>query len=248
MKFLYYLAAIGNNNYDTKINILFNNIKYIYDQLKEPIDIIINAYDKHDDFFEKIKNVEMIRNCYIHYHNGILVELWKTNPYNNIIRNYDVVLLNYDDIELININIVESLCIINKYKIDILSSLVINATHKFMEPCDAYKNVKLLFTNAIEIFSILMKPDAFLRYLDYQDINNKWTWGSDFLLGHVGFRNAINCKSIVKHYYKQTNMTFSNTAYNDMLKFINKYGYTSLNDIVSNYNIIISKIDINSNY
>lgn len=239
MRLLYYVPAIGNNNYDIKKNILIHNLTYLYQQLKEPIDIILNVYDEDTDFFQELRKNKIINNCYIHCKKGILVELWKSNPYHNLINNYDMIFLNYDDVELKYYKIHDLLNIMNKYNIDIISPLVEGATYQYMRTHYQYD---IIFTNMIEIYSLLMKPKTFLKYLDYQDIENKWTWGSDLLLGYYGFKNALYSRAYVKHHFPQNNENLKKEAYLDMYKYINKFGFKTVDEIYKKFPLIIGYI------
>ena len=45
MRFLYYLAAFGSPNFELKLSYLKNNLEYIYNNIGEKFDIIVNNYD-----------------------------------------------------------------------------------------------------------------------------------------------------------------------------------------------------------
>jgi hypothetical protein len=113
MKYLYYLSAIGEPNYNKKIEILFHNIDYICNQLKCKIDIILNVYDTNPQLNKLLDNHENINKFFIHTKKGVLVELWKSNPFNQFIKNYDYIFFCYDDVEIETLYISEMIQTMN---------------------------------------------------------------------------------------------------------------------------------------
>lgn len=241
MKLLYYLAAIGNDNYKKKQDIFFENIKLLSKNKNIEIDVIINMYHFDQDFINSIQNNYIINKYYIHNKKGILVELWKSNPYNKLCKNYDHVLFILDDVLLKDININEMIKIKNKYFLDIISPRVVNATHKNLMD-NFNKNEIIRITNSIEIYCILMTPKTFLKYIDTHCINNKWIWGHDLLLKYFGFKTGIYGKNYCEHYFPQKNSKYFNDAKNQMDNFIKKHGFTSFSEIRFKYPPIITRI------
>ena len=85
MKFMYYLAAIGNPKLDFKLDILINNLNKIYNDININFDIIINCYNENDtEIIDKIKTLPFIDNIFSYVKKGgVLVNLFKNNIYNN---------------------------------------------------------------------------------------------------------------------------------------------------------------------
>jgi hypothetical protein len=235
MKYLYYLPAIGETNYDKKIEILSNNINKISIQLKCKLDIILNVYDTNTRLEELLKCNSNIENYYIHNKKGVLVELWKTNPFNVLIKNYDYIFFCYDDVKIESIYITDMINMIKKYNLSFISPLITGSTHKYMNDINSYKNKLLIPTNAIEIYFIIIRPHDLIKYFGIQKLDNKWTWGSDFLLSYFGFNTALYTKSICKHYFPQKNGGSSKQAYDDMMKYISRYGFKNLGQIIKKY-------------
>ena len=75
MKFLYYLAALGNPDFEIKIDILKNNLHYIFKDINQHFDILINCYDDIDitNIVNKT-NFHFLDNIYINYKKGKLIE------------------------------------------------------------------------------------------------------------------------------------------------------------------------------
>lgn len=242
MKLLYYLAAIGNHSYDTKINIFFKNITLLANQVKNgTVDVIINMYDKNDSFIQDISKCKYIEKHYVHHKKGVLVELWKTNPYHDIIHNYDHILFMYDDVLLTRFNLDNIMLVKNIYQLDIISPKVIGCTHTFL--MNNFKNNESLFiTNAIEIYCILLSPKTFQRYLEIQDIKNKWTWGTDFLLGHFKLKCGVYEQCTANHLFPQKHNNYLAEARKCMNTYIKKYGFHSLHDIMAAYSPILKKL------
>jgi hypothetical protein len=95
MNILYYLAAIGEPDFETKYNILYNNLTYIYNDIKQNFDIVINCYstDINISKFVNKSAFPYLNNIYIHFQKGILSELWINNPYHKLLPSYDYILM-----------------------------------------------------------------------------------------------------------------------------------------------------------
>lgn len=70
MKFLYYLGAIGQPNFNDKNNILLNNLLYIYSNINQDFDLMINTYQKDEYcleiFYYNRDNLPFLKNIYIY--------------------------------------------------------------------------------------------------------------------------------------------------------------------------------------
>jgi hypothetical protein len=95
MKILYYLAAFGSPNFELKLSFFKNNLEYIYNNIKEKFDIIVNNYDvdKEKIIFDFLNQISFIDKKYIFSKKGHLSELWLNNIYNSKITNYDFIFL-----------------------------------------------------------------------------------------------------------------------------------------------------------
>ena len=232
MKLLYYLAAIGPHHYDKKIELFFKNIEHIVNDEISTIDVMINMYEDNQGFIDSIHMCKRIDNVYIHKRKGVLAELWKTNPYHSVVKNYDIIFFILDDIELINVNIKKMLEIKKEHGLDIISPRVQRATHKLL--MDSFKKDEyLLLVNMVEIYMMLITPDVFYRFMEINDVENKWIWGLDMLLGHFGFQCGIYGDACVSHYFP--NKTNNREAYQDMMRYIKKHGYNDIQQITWKY-------------
>lgn len=185
MKLLYYIPAIGSPNLDKKLNFLKHNINYIIGNHPTiEMELCVNCYSD----FEIIENLQLdINTVYIHKKPGVITELWMTNPYNNNISKYDYILFVFDDIKIQNLNIYKMIEIKNKYEICLISPRVINASWPFMS-----NNInKLILTNFLEVFCLLMSPGDFDKYKSVNTIENKWGFGVDFLFGFHKIKTAL---------------------------------------------------------
>ena len=63
MKFLYYLAAFGSPNFELKLSYLKNNLEYIYNNIGEKFDIILNNYDNLPEMVCFVKGDVIPRHC-----------------------------------------------------------------------------------------------------------------------------------------------------------------------------------------
>jgi hypothetical protein len=55
MKFLYYLACIGDPDLDLKLKIFSHNLTYLHKNLNTNFDVMINSYETNNDKNNKIK-------------------------------------------------------------------------------------------------------------------------------------------------------------------------------------------------
>lgn len=243
MKLLYYLCAIGDYNFDIKKNIFFANIKNIYTEFNEKIDVNVNIYTKDNCFEENIKNSPYIGKYYIYNKKGIMPELFLTNPYNKHFEKYDYIIFLVDDISLEKGSIKNMIDVKNKYNLDIISPSVIDATHDFMRLFEANK---LQFANAIEFYFYLVTPRTLFQMFEFHDVDNSLLWGYDFLLGYFGFNCAIYSNVICKHHLRQRNDPLIKhiSGYELMIKFIKKNGFNSIEDVQKKYPSTINRITI----
>ena len=189
MKFLYFLAAIGGPDLEKKLKILARNLIYIHHTLKQNFSIAINCYNSFDEVSEFVKRFSFLDKVYFHSRpNSVLTELWFTNPYMSECDDYDEILFILDDVSISRINIPFLLDIRDKYDIDIISPAIIGATYRHMM---SGKSNTLAFTNHLEVYCMLMKPNSFRKYLSINTVRNKWIWGVDMLFSHFGINTAV---------------------------------------------------------
>ena len=239
MKFIYYLTAFGENNIKIKYEILLHNLEYIYKNIGEKFDIIINFYTECDEIKKNLRELEFLENIYFYDKKGVLTELFLTCPHNDIIMLCDYVLFILDDVKINNIDIKEMIKIKDKQKISILSPKVIKSTHSFM---NKYNENIITINNFLEVYCLLLTPDDFKSFCKLHTIENKWMWGVDFLFGYLGIRAGVIHKYSVSHELP------SNANSNDALKLCNKYivqntEFKSLYDIMKKYVPVIQEIN-----
>jgi len=241
MKFIYYLAAIGQPNLDIKIDILKNNLEKIYNNITQNFDIIVNCYEEDLSFNDIITsfNFNFLNNIYIHTKKGILCELWFTNDYNKKLNNYDYILFILDDVKILEMDINNLIHIKTKYNIEFLSPKVLNATWPFMKH-PKYKN--LIITNRVEIYCLLLNYSDFNNFMLLNDKNNPNIWGVDYLMSHFNIKSAVYHKNIVKHSLESSSN--HDMAILEMNNLLIKYGYKSDKEIKDKFkNEIIYIID-----
>ena len=227
MKFLYYLAAIGEPNFKFKKDLLLENLKYIHGSLGENFDLCINCYHEDNNEMDIFKDISFLNTIFIHKKKGMLVELWKSNPYE--VTSYDYIFFMLDDIKILDLDIHKFISIKNKHSIEILSPKVIGATWSFMY---AYDN-NIALTNALEIYCLLLTSDDFKKYIDMNDIENTHCWGVDFLFGHFKIKAAINYSFKVMHMLpSNTDQTHAGKL---QVKYLNKHGYSCLKQVREKY-------------
>jgi uncharacterized protein (DUF1919 family) len=245
-KFLYYLAAIGNNYLDKKLEILEHNLNYIYKNTNNKISIIINCYELDENICNKIcnmiKNLHFIDEFYFYKKIGILPELYLTNPYNNIIDNYDYILFILDDVKILDINLYDMIRIQKKYNFDILSTKVHKSNHKFMNMYD-----DITVNNFLEIFILLLTPKSMNWFLSVNTLENKNMWGIDHLFGYYNISTAVINKYSVNHELPSSSNKID--ASTEMINYFKKFTpFKNLDEIYIKYKPIkkIIKYDDNN--
>jgi hypothetical protein len=245
MKLLYYLAAIGNPDFEIKIDILIKNLNYIYNDINQNFDIIINCYDISKDirnFINKVKLPFLDYVC-INYQEGKLVELWADNPHHVYLSKYDYILFVLDDIEIVNMKIEELVRIKNEHNIEFISPRVEHSTWDYM---NLYSGNKLGITNRLEIYCFLFNYENFLKFLSINDIENPNIWGVDYIMAHHKIKTAVCYNFNVIHKLQTKSNTIQNydKAILDMHKFFKKNGYQSREDFLDKFpNDIIEVIE-----
>jgi hypothetical protein len=235
MKFLYYLAALGNPDFEVKVDILKNNLNYIFKDINTNFDILINCYDDIDitSVINKI-DYPFLDNIYINYKTGKLIELWNNNPYHIHLPNYDYILFILDDVEIESLNVNELIKIKKQYNIEFISPRVEYPTWEYM---NLYSGNKLAITNRVEIYCFLFNYENFMKFLSINDIENPNTWGVDYIMAHYKIKTSIYYKFTVVHKLQNKSNTVKNyhKAIFDMDKFFKKNGYDSREDFLNKF-------------
>ncbi len=246
MNFLYYLAAIGESNFDKKIEILTHNLKYLYDNIKQNFDIIVNLYEINNIYENRLKDeinkLEFIDNIFIHKKKGILVQLWFSNPYHNIIDNYDYILFILDDVKIDRVDINHMIRIKEENSIEFFSPRVTGSTHSFM---NKYNN-GLYFSNSVEIYFFLLNKNDFHKFMQINSIDNYQFWGVDLLFGYFNIKSAIYYDYNIIHVLPSQNNR--NTAIKNMIKYLNKFGFKSHEEVIKKYGNIKEVKSINKSH
>lgn len=230
MKLLYYIPGFGEPNLKLKVSILEHNIEYIYNQNKEPIDICINLYTSSSEIIRNLECNKYINKVFVYEKKGVLTELFLTNPNNSIVQEYDYILFIFDDIKIININIMKMIEIKKKYNFELLSPKILKATHRFM---NLYNN-GISINNCLEVYFILLEPENFYKFLSLNTIENKWMWGLDFLFGYNEIKVGIYFDSIVEHMLpSKSNRIEALRLCNNFIK--KKTKFNNINDLKKRY-------------
>jgi hypothetical protein len=239
MKFLYYLACVGVPNVQEKKDLIINNITKIYNQIQEKIDIVINCYDDSLDDLSFLDLCEGINKYFIYKKKGILAEVWLTNPYNEIVKNYDYVFFILDDVKLNEFDINEMIRIKNNYNIEMLSPRVTNCYHTFMHTFSG-----LTINNFVELFCLLLTPKDFYKFSSIHTVENKWMWGPDLLFGFYKIRAGVYNNCIANHEnFQSKSISFVRPweSVNNYLK--EKTTFTDWTQLFQTYNPVIEQIN-----
>tara|TARA_B100000963_G_scaffold361601_1_gene398038 strand:- start:1710 stop:2426 length:717 start_codon:yes stop_codon:yes gene_type:complete len=235
MKFIYYLTCIGKPSLNKKLFILYKNLLYIKNNIQQNFSIVVNCYSDHQIINKFLSKFDFLDNIFIHYKEGILTEVWLTNPYNNKLNDYDYILYILDDVAITNININKLINIKNKYKLQLLSPKVKGSTFNYM---NSYK--ELTINNAIEVYCLLLTPDDFKLFSSKHTIDNKWMWGVDLLFGYWGMNVGVYHKNEVIHCLDSK--SDKKIAIKLGHEYIRKYGFNSFDDIEKFYKYVIKEI------
>ena len=237
MKFLYYLACIGNPKFSFKLKLLESNLNYIYQNINTDFDIIVNLYSVDSGSFELIKETlskyKFIKNKYIYQKKGVLTELFLTNIHNNKLENYDYILFILDDVKIINLELKEMIKIKRKYEIKFISPKVLKSTHSWMR----LREDDLTINNFLEIYCLLLTPEDIRLFFSCYSIENKWMWGVDFMFGHLGIKTGVVNKFVTEHMLPSHSN--GGEATGCMINYFNKtfdiYGIRSLTQLRHKY-------------
>ncbi len=197
MKFLYYLACIGNPNLETKLKILDSNIEKIYSNIKVNFDLVLNIYSDFQTIRNHLVKYSCIDNILIYEKPGVLTELWLTNPSNDLIVNYDYILFILDDVEIINFDFDSMVKFKNENELQILSPYVYNSTQTRW-----FDSKRSTLNNMLEVFCLLLTPPDFKLFCSIHTIENKWMWGVDYTFGYRNINTGVYIGSSVKHHFR----------------------------------------------
>ena len=239
MRFLYYLAAFGSPNFELKLSYLKNNLEYIYNNIGEKFDIIVNNYDVENQqiIVDFLNNLNFINNKYIFSKKGVLTEIWLNNIYNYKITDYDYIMFIMDDVSNFNINIKDMIRIKEKYCFEFLSPKIYNSTYDWMK-----NNDDITINNCLEFFCFLLKPIDFYKFNSLNTIENKWFWGVDHIFGHLNIKVGMYNKYSMNHMISSINTDITEEKFDLCNKYLQNYGFKDLNDIKGKYNPIIEYI------
>ena len=230
-KLLYYLAAFGSPNVDSKCNILTHNLNYIHDSINTTFDLFVNVYD--DTMFETFINKHkfpFLNNITIYRKKGILSELWINNPHHNKLSNYEHILFILDDVKIHKLNLSSLINIKNQYNIEFLSPAVRKATWSYMKPQNTNS---LLLTHRLEIFCLLLNYKDFMNFLNLNSIDNLNMWGVDYMMSHYKIKCAIYNECVVEHMFKSA--SDHKSAINQMDIYFKHHGFDSRKEFLLKY-------------
>jgi hypothetical protein len=238
MKILYYVGGIGCPNYDVKKEVLYHNLRYL--SYQGTIDVVINIYDSNikDDIEIFLKELPFVNKYYIHFMKGVLCQMWLTNPYNHIVKEYHCIILSLDDVRIKRLSINDIIQVKRRHSLNTISPSVENSTHDWLMTNKDYKNNNLYITSGVEVFFLIFEGDDFLKFLNIQDMENPWGWGTDMLLSNLGIKCGVDHTSIVYHIFKQNGGVNSLVdAGESMLKFIRKHNFNTFQEIMNQFHI-----------
>jgi len=242
MKFLYYLSCIGNPEFNIKKNILYQNLIYIFYDLKCNFDIIINLYELDENYYNELttllESLNFITNKYIYVKKGVLSEVFLTNPYNKYIYNYDYILYILDDVKITNLNLNHMIQIKEQYELEIISPKIINSSH---DKWNSLSGNILSINNYLEIYCFLMNPKNIKKFFSLHSIENKWGWGVDLIFGHLNIKVGTYYNCLVEH--SLNSMSNQKEGIKCLVEYLGKHSLT-IEDIRKK-SYLIEKINLN---
>jgi len=229
--FIYYLAAIGNPNFDKKIEFLNQNLNCIH-QYYSSYDIFINCYDELpiESFVNKEK-FPFLNNIIIVRKQGILSQLWINNPKHSLLQEYDYILFILDDILLKSFHIPRLIKMKINRNLQFISPIVENSTWPFMRN-KTYSNL-FQKTKRLEIYCFLLTYNDFISFLDLNTLENYNIWGVDYMMTHKNISCGLSTKDIVIH--SLPSGSNHDLALEQMNEYFNRNGFTNRNEFLKIY-------------
>ena len=229
-KFIYYLAAIGNPNFDIKMIFLKHNLEYLQ-QFYKSFDIFINCYDE-SPIESYVNNIlfPFLTNIYIIRKPGVLSQLWINNPKHYLLSEYDYILFILDDILIKTFHIPRLIKMKVNQKLQFISPKVEKSTWSYMKK--KYSNI-FVRTKRLEIFCFLLNYEDFIQFIDLNTLNNFNIWGVDYIMSYKNISCGISTKDIVCH--SLPSHSNHDMAIKQMKEYFNSYGFKSREDFLIQY-------------
>jgi hypothetical protein len=235
-KLLVIIPGLGNPHFDTKIQILLNNITTLRkSHIHISLYIFLYSEEHLKELQEKLQNIQIDIN--IICKPGVIGQFIYNDISNTLVKNYDYILFILDDIELDKrYNINDCINLYKTYNMDILSFPLTsgsNTAHDFMLQKQDFKN-NILEVNFIEFFSYFMNPETFYRYKKFFNKDTCWLWGIDYTLYKYNFRLFRIEYLPIKHYFRNSGYSANLPDPNLELAYIKKnYNCISSMEIVN---------------
>lgn len=232
MNLLCIIPGFGNPYYESKLEILTRNLKYI-SQFPGNIDLIICVYDELNIDFIKINCVYKNINIIIKYETGIIGEflLKYTDPKALHDNNYWGVMILLDDIELQpSFHWNKILKLINDFDLDIFSPCLTKDSKVIYNYMLKKQSKSLLnIVNCCELFCYILPLKRYSNYYQLINKSNPWMWGVDLILKKVGNLKIGLSNSIQMRHYFQSNMSaHKNLRYSEMTNYLKTYNLTHI--------------------
>ena len=150
----------------------------------------------------------------------------------NIVDNYDYVIVMLDDVEIVKLDLYQIIKIYEQYNFDILSpSVSFDSVWSHMNM--KYLNKKQVnVVKCLELFYYFMKPCVYKKWCSIMTDDNHYGWGIDCnMYTLLNFRLGINHENYIRHL--KINRNYYDVAENQMIEWLKKHNKTNktlLND------------------
>lgn len=197
------ITGFGAPNWEHKVSILKNNLEKICKTKWSKLKITICQYS--DNSIYKIPQ-DLINNYNIHiiYERGIVGEFIIRHASDELIREYDYIMILLDDVELLEIDFLQMIKYYNDFSFDILSPCLSTDSkfqYNYMITEDNIADIKVV--NVCEYFCMLFSTQNFKKYYKHVYPYNPWMWGLDCVLKkHLNLRVGLLNKMTMKHWFK----------------------------------------------
>lgn len=197
------ITGFGTPNWDHKVKILKNNLEKLGKIQWSKLKITVCQYSDKNMFMIPQDLIDKY-NIHVIYEKGIVGEYIIRHASDELIKEYDYIMLLLDDVELLELDFLKMIKYYNDFSFDILSPcLSTDSKYQYEYMITSPNNVDINVVNVCEYFCLLFSTQNFKKYYIHLYPDNQWMWGLDLVLKkHLQMKVGLLNKMTVKHWFK----------------------------------------------